>query len=118
MNDPIPPKEFDDLLRDGVLLCRVINALKPGSVAKIQKPWTKENQRDNIEAFLSAVRAFGVAEENLFSVEDLHEKQGIPNVIKTMIFLGKAVSSFTISTLNLKALSDSNSYSSIDLRPS
>ena len=92
LNDPIPPKDFDDLLRDGVLLCRVINTLKPGSVAKIQKPWTKDNQRANIQAFIDAARAYGVPDDKLFSVEDLHEKTGIPNVIKTMIFLGKAVS--------------------------
>lgn len=91
LNDPIPPKDFDDLLRDGVLLCRVINTLKPGSVAKIQKPWTKDSQRANIQAFLEAARAYGVPDEHLFAVEDLHEKTGIPNVIKTMIFLGKAI---------------------------
>lgn len=61
-------------------------------MAKIQKPWTKENQRANIQAFLDAVRAYGVAEEHLFKVEDLHEKTGIPNVTRTMIELGKVVS--------------------------
>jgi len=91
LNDPIPPKDFDDLLRDGVLLCRVMNALKPGSVSKIQKPWTKDNQRANIQAFIDAARSYGVPDEHLFSVEDLHEKTGIPNVTKTMIFLGKAI---------------------------
>lgn len=80
------------MLRDGVILCRVINTLKPGSVGKIQKPWTKDNQRANIQSFLEAARSYGVPDDKLFSVEDLHEKTGIPNVIKTMIFLGKAVS--------------------------
>lgn len=66
--------------------------MKPGSVAKIQKPWTKDAQRANIQAFLDAARSYGVPDDKLFSVEDLHEKTGVPNVIKTMIFLGKAVS--------------------------
>lgn len=91
LNDPIPPKDFDDLLRDGVLLCRVMNTLKPGCVSKIQKPWTKDNQRANIQAFLDAVRSYGVPEEYIFAIEDLHEKRNIPNVIKTMIFLGKVI---------------------------
>lgn len=69
--------------------------MKPGSVGKIQKPWTKENQRANIQAFLDAARAYGVPDEHLFSVEDLNEKTGIPNVIKTMIYLGKAVSNLS-----------------------
>lgn len=76
-----------------------MNALKPGSVSKIQKPWTKENQRANIQAFLDAARSYGVSDENLFSVEDLHEKTGIPNVIKTMIFLGKSVSKASLYQL-------------------
>lgn len=92
LNDPIPPKDLDDLLRDGVLLCRVINTLKPGSVAKIQKPWTNESQKANIQAFLDAARAYGVPEDSLFTVDQLHAKTDIPNVIKGLITLGKVVS--------------------------
>lgn len=78
-------------MRDGVLLCRVINTLKPGSVAKIQKPWTKDSQRANIQAFIDAVRAYGVDEDHLFAIEDLHEKKNIPNVTKCLIQLGKVI---------------------------
>lgn len=102
LNDPIPPKDFDDLLRDGVLLCRVMNALKPGSVGKIEKPWTKDNQRANIQSFIDAARAYGVPDEHLFSVEDLHEKKGIPNVTKCMVYLGKAVSILNLYLVEMR----------------
>lgn len=69
-----------------------MNTLQPGSVSKIQKPWTKDNCQANIQSFLDAARSYGVTEDNLFTVDDLYNKTGIPNVIKTMIFLGKSVS--------------------------
>ena len=90
LEDCIPPKPFDELLRDGVLLCRVINTLKPGSVAKIQKPFTKEKQLENINSFLNAVKAYGVPEDKLFKPEDLNPGENIPNVINCLLALGRA----------------------------
>jgi len=90
LDDCIPPKPFDELLRDGVLLCRVMNVLKPGSVAKIQKPFTKDKQLENINAFLSAIKAYGVPEDKCFKPEDLNPGENIPNVINCLLALGRA----------------------------
>lgn len=92
LNDHIPPIDYENLFRDGVLLCRVMNTLKPGSVGEIQELCTKESQRANIQAFIEAARAYGVAEDKLFSVEDLNDKSGISKVTMTIIYLGKSVS--------------------------
>jgi len=89
LEDPIPPKPFDELLRDGVLLCRVANTIKPGVVPKIKRPFTKDACIENIESFLKALRDFGVAEEHIFKVGDLYNQENIPQVIVTLIEWGK-----------------------------
>jgi len=89
LDDCIPPKPFDELLRDGVLLCRVMNTLKEGSVPKTKKPFTKENQLENINLFLNAAKAYGVAEDQLFAPADLQEMTGIPKVINTILQVGR-----------------------------
>jgi hypothetical protein len=71
LDDCIPPKPFDELLKDGVLLCRVMNVLQPNSIPKIQKPFTKEKQIENVNAFLNAAKSYGVAEDKLFKVSIL-----------------------------------------------
>jgi hypothetical protein len=89
LDDCIPPRPFDELVKDGVLLCRVINTLKEGSVPKIKKPYTKEAQADNINAFLEAIKAYGVPEDKLFKTADLQNGTGIPSVITCLLALGR-----------------------------
>jgi len=89
LDDCIPPKPFDELLKDGVLLCRVINALKEGSCGKTKKPFTKEAQLENIKMFLDAAKAYGVPEEKLFQPADLNDASNIPAVINTLLALGR-----------------------------
>lgn len=89
IDDCIPPKAFDELLRDGVLLCRAINVLQPGSVSKIVKPFTKENYTANVNSFLQAAQKFGVPSDKLFKTEELVEGSNIPNVINTMLTIGR-----------------------------
>ena len=89
LDDCIPPKPFDELFRDGVLLCRVMNVLQPGSVPKIQKPFTKEKQLENVNNLLKALKAYGVPEDKLFKPEDLNPGENIPNVINCLLALGR-----------------------------
>jgi len=89
LDDCIPPRPFDELCKDGVLFCRVINVLKEGSVPKIKKPYTKETQLENINAFLEAAKAYGVPEDKLFKPEDLQTGKGIPAVITALLALGR-----------------------------
>lgn len=70
---------------------RVMNTLQPGSVAKVKKPFTKESQLENINAFLSAVKAYGVPEDKCFAPEDLNTGSNIPNVINCILALGRQV---------------------------
>jgi hypothetical protein len=35
IGEPVPEVAYEDALRDGVALCKLINVVKPGSVAKV-----------------------------------------------------------------------------------
>ena len=66
-----------------------MNTLKEGSVPKTKKPFTKENQLENIKLFLEAAKSYGVAEDQLFTPEDLNNGTGIPKVISALLSLGR-----------------------------
>lgn len=68
-----------------------MNVLQPGSVAKIKKPFKKEDQLENINNFLNAVKAYGVPAEKCFAPEDLNPGTNIPNVINCILALGRQV---------------------------
>ena len=69
-----------------------MNTLKPGSVSKIRKPFKKEDYQENVKSFLEACKAFRVPEDKLFTVDDLVEGTGIPQVINCLLAVGRRVS--------------------------
>lgn len=68
-----------------------MNALKPGSVSKIQKPFTKEAHMSNINAFLDAARSFGLKDDQIFKAEELWEGTNIPKVCRCMLAIALKV---------------------------
>ncbi|CAN0307358.1 unnamed protein product, partial [Laminaria digitata] len=74
-----------------VLLCKLINAIQPGLVPRINSARAPFPEMENIAAFLSACRTLGVAEHSLFDTKDLHEKKDLLVVVRCMQVLGAAV---------------------------
>lgn len=80
---PVPTScdfSFRSALKDGVLLCRLMNRLSPFSVPKV----VDNNDLDanveggvincaNLDNFLLAAEKFGMPPENLFSIDDVFE---------------------------------------------
>merc|ERR1712113_1258553 len=64
--------DFAEHLKDGVMLCSLINALQPGSVKKINTLKAPFKQRENIEMYLKACTNYGLKEQDLFQVNDLY----------------------------------------------
>merc|ERR1711981_1036625 len=60
--------DFGTVLKDGSVLCQLINAISPGSVKKINTMKAPFKQRENIEMYLKACAAYGLKEQDLFQV--------------------------------------------------
>merc|ERR1712166_505632 len=80
-----------DWLRDGQILCRLANTIRPGSVKKINKGAMVFKQRENITYFQSFARDIGVPEISMFSTDDLFDKKNMGSVIQCIYILGGVV---------------------------
>jgi transgelin len=63
VGEKLPPGNYEDILRDGVILCNLINKLAPGSVKKIQAKGTNFQLMENIQRW---------SESELFSLISLN----------------------------------------------
>lgn len=49
MGEKLPGQPYEDLLRDGIILCKLINKIAPGSVNKIQTSGGSFKLMENIQ---------------------------------------------------------------------
>merc|ERR1712038_66770 len=84
-------KAYEDALKDGVILCRLMNTLQPGIVKKIIETGPNFKMMENINRFHEALLNYGVEKHDLFQTNDLSEKKDIANVTNTLFALGRAV---------------------------
>ncbi|XP_030422634.1 LIM domain only protein 7 isoform X12 [Gopherus evgoodei] len=111
-------KDFRAALENGVLLCDLINKIKPGIIKKINRLSTPIAGLDNINVFLKACENIGLKEAQLFHPGDLQDlssrvtvkqeetNRRLKNVLITLYWLGRKAqnkSSYNGPHLNLKA---------------
>ncbi|XP_050452558.1 muscle-specific protein 20 [Cataglyphis hispanica] len=89
LGEKLPPGNYEDILRDGVILCNLINKLAPGSVKKIQTKGTNFQLMENIQRFQAAIKNYGVPQEEIFQTADLFERRNIPQVTLCLYALGR-----------------------------
>ncbi|KAF9810101.1 hypothetical protein SFRURICE_011269 [Spodoptera frugiperda] len=89
LGEPLPNAAYEDYLKDGVVLCKLINKLAPGSVKKIQERGTNFQLMENIQRFQAAIKKYGVPEEEIFQTADLFERRNIPQVTLCLYALGR-----------------------------
>jgi len=80
--------DFAEHLKDGSVLCSLINCLQPGSVKKINTLKAPFKQRENIEMYLKACATYGLKEQDLFQVNDLYENKNLYMVVDNLFSLG------------------------------
>ncbi|KAE8629462.1 hypothetical protein XENTR_v10000492 [Xenopus tropicalis] len=110
-------KDFRTGLENGILLCELLNAIKPGLVKKINRLPTPIAGLDNITLFLRGCKELGLKESQLFDPGDLQDtanrttarnsdcNRKLRNVLITVYWLGKAASScssYSGNNLDLK----------------
>lgn len=89
--DEISCLDIDQYLRDGAIICRLMNVIKPNSIKGELKTDTMKDKRHNIDRFLAACAAYGVPKYMLFKTDDLLYLQHFPRVTRCLFALGKQV---------------------------
>lgn len=84
-------KQFAEELKDGVVLCRLINEIKPSSVPKIYEGPKAYQQMDNISNFLKAIKKLGVLSRDTFETTDLFEMRDLNLVVQCLFALSKTL---------------------------
>lgn len=80
---------FQENLKDGTKLCKLINSIMPGAIPKIQSSNMPFRQMENINSFLSAIEKWGVPKFELFMTVDLYENKNIVQVIDTIFAVSR-----------------------------
>uniref|UniRef100_A0A8C9VXF7 Calponin n=1 Tax=Scleropages formosus TaxID=113540 RepID=A0A8C9VXF7_SCLFO len=81
------PDNFMERLKDGVILCELINKLQPGSVKKINNSAQNWHQLENIGNFVRAITDYGLKPHDIFEANDLFENINHTQVQSTLITL-------------------------------
>uniref|UniRef100_A0A023FX39 Calponin n=1 Tax=Amblyomma parvum TaxID=251391 RepID=A0A023FX39_AMBPA len=90
LGQPLPQGDFGDILRDGVVLCNLMNKLMPGCIPKINTSGGQFKLMENITHFQNAAKQWGVPEIDVFQTVDLWEKRNIPQVAQCLMAVGRA----------------------------
>ncbi|KAK3523197.1 hypothetical protein QTP86_021756, partial [Hemibagrus guttatus] len=110
-------KDFRSSLENGILLCELLSAIKPGLVKKINRLPTPIAGLDNLTMFLRGCEELGLKGSQLFDPGDLQDmsiranltgsdcSRKLKNVLITIYWLGKTANScasYSGPTLDLK----------------
>jgi transgelin len=111
LNEKLGELSLQEELKDGVILCRVVNAIEPGICPKPSMARTAFKQMDNIANYLKACTALGVPSEDLFQTVSLYEAQDMGAVVINIHSLGRVAQSrpgFSGPTLGAKLATENN----------
>jgi len=84
-------QSLHEWLKSGQVLCHLLNAIKPGTVKKVNTMNAPFKQMENITYFMDGARALGVPEYAMFGTPDLYEEKNMDSVTKCIFTLGGAV---------------------------
>ncbi|XP_053157969.1 calponin-2 [Hemicordylus capensis] len=79
--------DFQKGLKDGVILCELINRLQPGSIKKINRSALNWHQLENLSNFIKATISYGLNPVDLFEANDLYESGNMTQVQVSLLAL-------------------------------
>ncbi|KAG5671079.1 hypothetical protein PVAND_001293 [Polypedilum vanderplanki] len=89
LGEPVPKGDYEEILKNGVILCKLANKMTPGSVKKIQERGTNFQLMENVQRFQAFMKKYGVPEEEIFQTADLFERRNIPQVTLSLYSLAR-----------------------------
>ena len=106
--EKFPPGPYEDALKDGIILCKLMNKLQPGAIAKVTTKGGAFALRENVAQFCNAASKYGVETNELFQTVDLFEKKNIPQVTLAIHALGRCAQKhkFNGPTLGVKPVEE------------
>jgi hypothetical protein len=75
---------FQEELKDGIALCKLVNKVKPGAVKKINEGRLAYLQLENLTCFLNACKDLGLPSRECFATADLYESKNLPWVQESL----------------------------------
>jgi len=81
-------QSLQEFLKDGIVLCKAINVIKPGTVKAINNSTMPFKQMENVAAYLSGCRTLGMKSSDEFMTRDLYENANMVIVIDNIHSLG------------------------------
>jgi len=96
------PDNFFEVLKDGVLLCKLINCIKAGSIKKVNESKMAFKCMENITAFLDHAKQLGVPPQETFQSVDLWERQNLNSVVICLQSLGRKANNFGFKAIGPK----------------
>jgi hypothetical protein len=82
---------FHEGLKNGVLLCKLINKISPGKIKKINTGNMPFLQMENIGSYLSACSQIGIVTHDLFQTVDLYEAKNMNQVVQNILAVKRLV---------------------------
>ncbi|KAF9374751.1 hypothetical protein CPC16_001096, partial [Podila verticillata] len=87
----LPSSDLHESLKDGVILCKLANRLRPGTVQQISLKNLPFVKMENIGNFLIAAKKLGVQSSDLFQTVDLYEGKDMTQVVSTILTLERVI---------------------------
>jgi len=81
-------QSLHEFLKDGIVLCKAINVIKPGSVKSVNNSTMPFKQMENVAAYLAACHAMGMKSSDQFMTKDLYENANMVIVVDNIHALG------------------------------
>lgn len=99
-------------LRDGLVLCRLLERLLPGSIDRIhQEPKTEAECLSNIKEFL---KGCGVLRVETFDANDLYQGQNFNKILSSLVALNKVTADIGVGSDSVCARHQSHHIKSVD----
>ena len=117
----LPNRDFAESLKSGVILCELLNVIRPNTIKKINTRSIALMEIENIKLYLEGCWKLGVPSGDLFVSSDLYNKKSMQAVLQNLTSLSRLaarIPSYSGPLMASHSRSSSSSSSSSSSTPS